>query len=159
MLSSSTIAKLSCFRKDSHLSGSNGNNELRNLPVPVKHVDRIDLDKHVDSKSHSGHIFVDDADDSGDMDIDSSISHETFNITKFACTSRPSAGSHCKVKSIKERNGTEGCKPVNSRNKSTYTPLELQFLEVKSNYPDVMLLVECGYRYRFFGEDAEVTDK
>ncbi|XP_077203599.1 DNA mismatch repair protein Msh3 isoform X3 [Paroedura picta] len=45
---------------------------------------------------------------------------------------------------------------LNKRTKSIYTPLELQFLEVKNQYKDVILCVECGYKYRFFGEDAEV---
>lgn len=37
-----------------------------------------------------------------------------------------------------------------------YTPLEQQFVAVKEKNPDVLLIVECGYRCRFFGEDAEV---
>lgn len=37
-----------------------------------------------------------------------------------------------------------------------YTPLEQQFLEIKAANPDLVLMVEHGYRYRFFGEDAEV---
>ena len=37
-----------------------------------------------------------------------------------------------------------------------YTPLEMQVLAVKAKHPDAVLFVECGYRYRFFGEDAEV---
>lgn len=45
---------------------------------------------------------------------------------------------------------------LNKRTKSIYTPLELQFLEMKNQYKDVILCVECGYKYRFFGEDAEV---
>lgn len=28
-------------------------------------------------------------------------------------------------------------------------------VELKAKYPDVLLMVEVGYRYRFFGEDAE----
>ncbi|KAL8203692.1 UNVERIFIED_CONTAM: hypothetical protein K2H54_059919 [Gekko kuhli] len=48
---------------------------------------------------------------------------------------------------------------LNKRTKSIYTPLELQFLEVKNQYKDVILCVECGYKYRFFGEDAEVAAK
>nr|XP_010934727.2 LOW QUALITY PROTEIN: DNA mismatch repair protein MSH3 [Elaeis guineensis] len=36
-----------------------------------------------------------------------------------------------------------------------YTPLEQQVLELKSKYPDVLLMIEVGYRYRFFGDDAE----
>ncbi|GFY84229.1 homolog of DNA mismatch repair protein MSH3 [Actinidia rufa] len=36
-----------------------------------------------------------------------------------------------------------------------YTPLEQQVVDLKAKYPDVLLMVEVGYRYRFFGEDAE----
>ncbi|KAM4638527.1 DNA mismatch repair protein Msh3 isoform 3-T6 [Amazona ochrocephala] len=45
---------------------------------------------------------------------------------------------------------------LNKRTKSIYTPLELQFLEMKKQNKDAVLCVECGYKYRFFGEDAEV---
>jgi len=38
-----------------------------------------------------------------------------------------------------------------------YTPLEEQFIRIKSRYPDAILFVECGYKYRFFGRDAEVN--
>ncbi|XP_047335666.1 DNA mismatch repair protein MSH3 [Impatiens glandulifera] len=38
-----------------------------------------------------------------------------------------------------------------------YTPLEQQIVDLKSKYPDVLLMVEVGYRYRFFGEDAEAA--
>ncbi|KAM7499639.1 hypothetical protein LguiA_024053 [Lonicera macranthoides] len=38
-----------------------------------------------------------------------------------------------------------------------YTPLEQQVVELKAKYPDVLLMVEVGYRYRFFGEDAETA--
>ncbi|PKA58023.1 DNA mismatch repair protein MSH3 [Apostasia shenzhenica] len=46
-------------------------------------------------------------------------------------------------------------KPLPQRSNSKYTPLEQQVLEVKSQHPDVILMVEVGYRYRFFGKDAE----
>ncbi|KAL3834447.1 hypothetical protein ACJIZ3_009183 [Penstemon smallii] len=36
-----------------------------------------------------------------------------------------------------------------------YTPLEQQVIELKSKYPDVLLMIEVGYKYRFFGDDAE----
>ncbi|KAM6148466.1 DNA mismatch repair protein Msh3 [Erethizon dorsatum] len=48
-------------------------------------------------------------------------------------------------------------KAFNKRSKSAHTPLELQYLEVKQQHPDAILCVECGYRYRFFGEDAEIA--
>ncbi|NXX39318.1 MSH3 protein, partial [Tricholaema leucomelas] len=48
---------------------------------------------------------------------------------------------------------------LNKRTKSIYTPLELQFIEMKKQYKDAILCVECGYKYRFFGEDAEIAAK
>ncbi|NXG75078.1 MSH3 protein, partial [Baryphthengus martii] len=48
---------------------------------------------------------------------------------------------------------------LNKRTKSIYTPLELQFMEMKKQYKDAVLCVECGYKYRFFGEDAEIAAK
>ncbi|GMH18403.1 hypothetical protein Nepgr_020244 [Nepenthes gracilis] len=38
-----------------------------------------------------------------------------------------------------------------------YTPLEQQVLELKNKYPDVLLMIEVGYRYRFFGKDADIA--
>lgn len=41
--------------------------------------------------------------------------------------------------------------------KEQYTPLEQQVVELKAKYKDVLLMVEVGYRFRFFGEDAEIA--
>ncbi|KAE8733932.1 DNA mismatch repair protein MSH3 [Hibiscus syriacus] len=38
-----------------------------------------------------------------------------------------------------------------------YTPLEQQVVDLKNNYPDVLLMVEVGYRFRFFGKDGEIA--
>ncbi|KAF9115554.1 Mismatch repair protein msh3 [Mortierella sp. AM989] len=43
--------------------------------------------------------------------------------------------------------------------KRTLTPLEKQFVEIKDQYPDVILCIEVGYKFRFFGEDAEIASK
>ncbi|EGD77860.1 hypothetical protein PTSG_12896 [Salpingoeca rosetta] len=37
------------------------------------------------------------------------------------------------------------------------TPLEQQFLDVKRKHPNSVLLVEVGYKYQFFGRDAEIA--
>ncbi|CAM9338769.1 unnamed protein product [Ectocarpus sp. 12 AP-2014] len=39
------------------------------------------------------------------------------------------------------------------------TPMEQQVVDLKAKYPGVLLLVECGYRYRFFGDDALAAAK
>lgn len=38
-----------------------------------------------------------------------------------------------------------------------YTPLEEQVVAIKRKNPDTVLLVEVGYKFRFFGEDAETA--
>lgn len=47
--------------------------------------------------------------------------------------------------------------PESRRVKSVYTPLEQQVIQLKQQHKDALLAVECGYKYRFFGEDAEVS--
>ncbi|XP_064358203.1 DNA mismatch repair protein Msh3-like [Dromaius novaehollandiae] len=61
--------------------------------------------------------------------------------------------------SLKSYENTQNTSDINlnKRTKSIYTPLELQFIEMKKQYKDAVLCVECGYKYRFFGEDAEIA--
>ncbi|KAJ9120824.1 hypothetical protein QFC22_002758 [Naganishia vaughanmartiniae] len=40
-----------------------------------------------------------------------------------------------------------------------YSPLEKQFMEIKAANPDVLLLMEVGYKYRFLGDDAKIASK
>ncbi|GBG34081.1 DNA mismatch repair protein Msh3 [Hondaea fermentalgiana] len=37
------------------------------------------------------------------------------------------------------------------------TPLEKQWKDLKDEYPDVLLCVECGYKYRLFDNDAKIA--
>ncbi|KAI9809749.1 MAG: Mismatch repair protein msh3 [Sarcosagium campestre] len=39
------------------------------------------------------------------------------------------------------------------------TPLELQVLDIKRKHMDTLLVVEVGYKFRFFGEDARIAAK
>ncbi|KAF9185929.1 Mismatch repair protein msh3 [Haplosporangium sp. Z 767] len=43
--------------------------------------------------------------------------------------------------------------------KSVYTPLEKQFIEIKEQHPDTILCIEVGYKFRFFGEDAQIASR
>ncbi|KAI9328780.1 DNA mismatch repair protein msh3, partial [Obelidium mucronatum] len=49
--------------------------------------------------------------------------------------------------------------PSKSAQKTKYTPLELQYLEIRKKNPGVVLAVEVGYKYRFFEEDALTAAK
>ena len=40
---------------------------------------------------------------------------------------------------------------------SKLTPMEKQFLEIKHKYMDTVLVVEVGYKFKFFGEDARIA--
>ena len=37
--------------------------------------------------------------------------------------------------------------------------MEQQYLSIKARHPDAVLFMECGYKYRFFGEDAKIASK
>lgn len=65
---------------------------------------------------------------------------------------KPSKGSkHSSITSIPgSKKPTTGIK---------YTPLEQQVVALKAKHPNTVLFIECGYKYRFFGEDAEIAAK
>ncbi|TPX16424.1 uncharacterized protein E0L32_003718 [Thyridium curvatum] len=53
--------------------------------------------------------------------------------------------------------------PAKSKKKGSktgkLTPMELQFLDIKRKHMDTILIVEVGYKFRFFGEDARIAAK
>lgn len=50
--------------------------------------------------------------------------------------------------------------PAKPVKRGQLTPLENQVLKLKALHPGLLLMIECGYRYRFFGlPDAEVASK
>ncbi|XP_050802111.1 DNA mismatch repair protein Msh3 [Gopherus flavomarginatus] len=73
----------------------------------------------------------------------------SFSLNQFSASCKSFEGSQ----NISNTN------PLSKKTKSVYTPLELQFIEMKEQYKDAILCVECGYKYRFFGEDAEIAAK
>lgn len=46
-----------------------------------------------------------------------------------------------------------------AKGKSKLTPLETQVIDIKRKHPDTVLIVEVGYKFRFFGEDARTAAK
>ncbi|KAF4632654.1 hypothetical protein G7Y89_g5477 [Cudoniella acicularis] len=53
--------------------------------------------------------------------------------------------------------------PVKTRKKGAktgkLTPLELQILDIKRKHMDTLLIVEVGYKFKFYGEDARTAAK
>lgn len=62
-----------------------------------------------------------------------------------------------------ERSGTTSSSRGKGKGAATgrakLTPMEQQVVDLKAKHPGVLLLVECGYRYRFFGDDALAAAK
>ncbi|MCJ1307939.1 Mismatch repair protein msh3 [Agyrium rufum] len=50
-------------------------------------------------------------------------------------------------------------RPGGKKASSKLTPMEKQVLDIKSKHPDTLLVVEVGYKFRFFGEDARTAAK
>ena len=55
---------------------------------------------------------------------------------------------------LKAKKGT-----TSKKGASKLTPMEKQVLEIKKQNSDTLLVVEVGYKYRFFGEDARTAAK
>ena len=96
--------------------------------------------------SSSSHFNGDLDEESANPEVDSDIPEakaDTVDLSTF-----PSKRS-----TVKSRKSD-----ATSSMTAKYTPLEKQVVEIKEKNPDVLLFVECGYKYRFFGEDAEVKN-
>ncbi|KAH1274270.1 Mismatch repair protein msh3, partial [Aspergillus fumigatus] len=50
-------------------------------------------------------------------------------------------------------------KGLSKKGGSKLTPLEKQVIEIKRKHMDTILVVEVGYKFRFFGEDARIAAK
>ncbi|KAI1813011.1 muts domain V-domain-containing protein [Poronia punctata] len=57
----------------------------------------------------------------------------------------------------------ETAQPAKSKKKGAktgkLTPMEMQFLDIKRKHMDTVLIVEVGYKFKFFGEDARIAAK
>ena len=50
--------------------------------------------------------------------------------------------------------------PINQiRKNDQYTPLERQVLQLKAENPGMLLLVEVGYKMKFFEQDARIASQ
>jgi len=53
----------------------------------------------------------------------------------------------------------KGKKGVATKKSSKLTPMEMQYLEIKRKHLDTIVVMEVGYKYKFFGEDARTASK
>ncbi|KAI0021560.1 muts domain V-domain-containing protein [Xylariomycetidae sp. FL0641] len=64
---------------------------------------------------------------------------------------------------VEEGEDEETPPPTRTKKKGTktgkLTPMEIQFLDIKRAHMDTILIVEVGYKFKFFGEDARIAAK
>lgn len=114
------------------------------------------------------------------IDLSSDNEHDLNQTASISSSSKPLCDREFQEDPVKRRKllhllssgrGTEegdawtgndastSAKASTSTAKVTYTPLEKQVVAIRQQYPDCLLMVECGYRMRFFGADALVAAK
>lgn len=168
LIRSSTFAKLNSFKKG--LDSRNLSNEMEetsSVKFPCTSFQGVISEKDTTKSSENGTGWTNMDEDSKEVEdmeiVNGDNLREDFIVSQFAhksdSVSHRGSNQTSRIRDVIEKTQSNSLKRLNGRAKSPYTPLELQFLEVKSKYPDVILLVECGYRYRFFGDDAEVNIK
>ncbi|KAF2033749.1 DNA mismatch repair protein MSH3 [Setomelanomma holmii] len=54
---------------------------------------------------------------------------------------------------------TKGRKGTATKKASKLTPMELQYLDIKRKHLDTVIVMEVGYKFKFFGEDARTASK
>ncbi|KAF1838599.1 DNA mismatch repair protein MSH3 [Decorospora gaudefroyi] len=54
---------------------------------------------------------------------------------------------------------TKGKKGAASKKPNKLTPMEIQYLDIKRKHLDTVIVMEVGYKYKFFGEDARTASK
>ncbi|KAJ7063163.1 muts domain V-domain-containing protein [Mycena amicta] len=85
---------------------------------------------------------------------DASDNESDPGFSKLSKFFNEASGKNAKGKSGKKAKSTEQLGPSGQ----PYTPLEKQILKLKEKY-DAVLMVEVGYKYIFYGEDAKVAAK
>lgn len=88
---------------------------------------------------------------------DSALSLRSYNTASVASPTAEEAEEEGEEEEAppppKTKKGAKGGKA------SKLTPMEIQFLDIKRKHMDTVLIVEVGYKFRFFGEDARIAAK
>ncbi|KAL1680878.1 muts domain V-domain-containing protein [Schizophyllum commune] len=97
------------------------------------------------------------AEDDRDEDDEEERSKK-FDDLEAMFSNKPKAGGKRQTSGASKGKAPKKDEPVGPSGEP-YTPLEKQVLELKKANPGTVLMVEVGYKYKFFGEDAHVAAK
>ncbi|XP_041644145.1 DNA mismatch repair protein Msh3 isoform X2 [Cheilinus undulatus] len=160
-LCASTLEKLKCFRvgqsnvqRDEKRTGSSsiGVCDQGSSVGPPRDYSQPQSNQHRPQQTRREETHEDEEEDN---ELESSELAATKQMSHFSQFAKPG------------RAGGKGAEPspmsessaLSRRSKSIYTPLEQQVIQLKQQHKDALLAVECGYKYRFFGDDAEIAAK
>ncbi|KAG0236193.1 Mismatch repair protein msh3 [Mortierella sp. GBA43] len=92
------------------------------------------------------------------MDQDNRSGKDSTGNSRVQGTTKQQQQSSFKLAALSNlSNETTSSKKTTTKN--TYTPLEKQFIEIKGQYPDAVLCIEVGYKFRFFDKDAQIASR
>ena len=114
-------------------------------------VDMEDLKAVFQTKGHEDIDFSNKPEENMTQESDCEMESEEAMFTKKTDEKLSKSSKNSSVGSV---SGSK--KPITG---IKYTPLEQQVVALKAKHPNTVLFIECGYKYRFFGDDAEVSFK
>ncbi|KAF9477374.1 hypothetical protein BDN70DRAFT_881277 [Pholiota conissans] len=98
--------------------------------------------------------------DEGELDSDSGSASDSLEKLNETFSHQPKGKKPIARNSAsKTRMGMVGKTIEAGPSGQSYTPLEKQIIRLKKENAETVLMVEVGYKYRFFGEDAKVAAK
>ena len=157
-----TSRRLRMFEFDGY--GEKGDGKERQLWEPK---DLPDVSSQEDERSEADITAVSDDSDSGEPQMNNSTARNSSG--KPESNKKGKAGSGHAGKAVPKKSSStfldkfslpsaSSSPAIGKKSQVKYTPLEQQYVAIKEQYADAVLLVECGYKYRFFGHDAEVSE-
>ena len=99
-------------------------------------------------------ILVDDDEENNDAAASGEGDDTPNRFNRFASSSASTSAP-----SSRSSNAKGKAKATDTDSGPTYTPLEKQILELKAAHPGVLLIIEVGYKLKFYGEDARIASK
>ena len=150
-----TAKRLQAFEFDGE--DEKGDGKQRTLWEPK---DLPDVLSQEDERNENEAIAVSDESDSGEPPVNKSAVKNRGGKLGSGGKAGPSSSKAVSKKSstfLDKFSSPSSCAVPGKKSQVKYTPLEQQYIAIKEQYTDAVLLVECGYKYRFFGHDAEVS--
>ena len=128
---------------------------------PTRDDENIEVDEEVRLRKEKLHLkFVKKL---GRPDSIAEIKRKNWHITEETAEDQLAAegdeGDSEKEEAVPKPTTTGKKGFAAKKGSSKLTPLDKQVLEIKRKHMDTLLVVEVGYKFRFFGEDARIAAK